>query len=282
MTPKDRLHNRYLVKFVDHKSNYCRVFLAPTKYKAAKKFEHFLAFFERQFDCRIHVLRTDGGGEYANVDLFCKRTGYAAYNLNRSPTSGNAKRASPIEVPIKQVPDLRDIVAFGSICSVYRDPGKNSLAQRAQVGVIIGRSDKIKGFRVFLQKESKVTITQHARNVETLSAEQNGQLQRALEYEDQIVEPAAAATSKESPVADDAASPTTRTGKKKSKSWTLAAHRKRGATKRAQAPAIRRSQLATTAWWLMCMSAILRTTVKHYAALSVKAKKSTCAKSSKL
>ena len=141
MTPKDRLHNRYLVNFVDHKSNYCRVFLAPTKDKAAKKFEHFLAFFERQFDCRIHVLRTDGGGEYANVDLFCKRTGvarqisearnqasngkaermhrtilnmarsmifasrlpltfwgdaveYAAYILNRSPTSANAKRAS--------------------------------------------------------------------------------------------------------------------------------------------------------------------------------------------
>uniref|UniRef100_A0AAV1VHI2 Integrase catalytic domain-containing protein n=1 Tax=Peronospora matthiolae TaxID=2874970 RepID=A0AAV1VHI2_9STRA len=74
MTPKDRLGNRYLVNFVDHKSNYCRVFLAPTKDKAAKKFEHFLAFFERQFKCRIHVLRTDGGAEYANVDLFCKST----------------------------------------------------------------------------------------------------------------------------------------------------------------------------------------------------------------
>uniref|UniRef100_A0AAV1UND8 Integrase catalytic domain-containing protein n=1 Tax=Peronospora matthiolae TaxID=2874970 RepID=A0AAV1UND8_9STRA len=145
--------------------------------KAAKKFEHFLAFFKRQFDCRIHVLRTDGGGDYANVDLYCKRTGvarqisearnqasngkaermhrtilnmarsmifasrlpltfwgdaveYAAYILNRSPTSANAKRASPIEVITKQEPNLRDIVAFGSICSVYRDPGKNSLAQR--------------------------------------------------------------------------------------------------------------------------------------------------------
>ena len=75
MTPKDRLGNRYLVNFIDHKSNYCRVFLAPTKDKAAKKFEHFLAFFERRFNCRIHVLRTDGGGGYANVDLFCKSTG---------------------------------------------------------------------------------------------------------------------------------------------------------------------------------------------------------------
>uniref|UniRef100_A0AAV1U680 Polyprotein n=1 Tax=Peronospora matthiolae TaxID=2874970 RepID=A0AAV1U680_9STRA len=220
MTPKDRLGNRYLVNFVDHKSNYCRVFLAPTKDKAAKKFEHFLAFFERQFECRIHVLRTDGGAEYANVDLFCKSTGvarqvskarnqasngkaermhrtvlnmarsmslasrlpvsfwgdeveYAAYIINRSPTSANAKRASPLEVLTKHAPDLRDIVAFGSVCSVYRDPRKNSLARRSQVGIIIGRSDETKGYRVFLQKENKVTVTQHVKDIETLSEAQN-------------------------------------------------------------------------------------------------------------
>ena len=75
MTPKDRLGNRYLVNFIDHKSNYCRVSLSPTKDKTAKKFEHFLGFFERRFNCRIYVLRTDGGGEYADVDMFCKSTG---------------------------------------------------------------------------------------------------------------------------------------------------------------------------------------------------------------
>lgn len=79
MNPKERLQNRYFVNFVDHKSNYCRVFLAPTAEKSTKKLEHFLDFFERQFDCQVHVLRTDGGGEYANVDLFCKRTGVARH-----------------------------------------------------------------------------------------------------------------------------------------------------------------------------------------------------------
>ena len=59
MTPKDRLENLYLVNFIDHKSNYCRVFLDPTKDKAAKKFKHCLAFFERRFNCQIHVLHTD-------------------------------------------------------------------------------------------------------------------------------------------------------------------------------------------------------------------------------
>ena len=62
MTPLDRQLNRYLVNFVDHKTNYCRMFLAKTKNAAAKQFEHFLVFFEKRFDCRVHVLRTDGGG----------------------------------------------------------------------------------------------------------------------------------------------------------------------------------------------------------------------------
>ncbi|GMF44886.1 unnamed protein product [Phytophthora fragariaefolia] len=75
MTPKARLGNRYMVNFVDFKSNYCRVFLARTKDAAAKLFEHFLVFFEREFNCKVHVLRTDSGREYEKVDLICKRTG---------------------------------------------------------------------------------------------------------------------------------------------------------------------------------------------------------------
>ncbi|GMF45513.1 unnamed protein product [Phytophthora fragariaefolia] len=44
MTPRDRLGNRYMVIFVDHKSNYCRVFMAKTKDAAAEQFEHFCPF----------------------------------------------------------------------------------------------------------------------------------------------------------------------------------------------------------------------------------------------
>ena len=69
MTPQNRLGNRYIVSFIDHKSNYCRVFLARTKDAAAKQFEAFLVHFERLFRFKVHVLRTDGGGKYANVDL---------------------------------------------------------------------------------------------------------------------------------------------------------------------------------------------------------------------
>ena len=53
-----------------------------------------------------------------------------------------------------------------------------------------------------------------------------------------MVEPAATATATTSQAAltaDEAQSPTIRSGKKKANSWTRAAHRTRGATKRAQA-----------------------------------------------
>ncbi|POM66265.1 Mitochondrial Carrier (MC) Family, partial [Phytophthora palmivora] len=91
MTPRDRLGNRYMINFVDHKSNYCRVFLAKTKDAAAKLFEHFLVFFEKRFDCRIHVLRTDSGGEYQNVDLFCKKTGVARQRSEANNQASNGK-----------------------------------------------------------------------------------------------------------------------------------------------------------------------------------------------
>uniref|UniRef100_A0AAV1U1K8 Uncharacterized protein n=1 Tax=Peronospora matthiolae TaxID=2874970 RepID=A0AAV1U1K8_9STRA len=57
MTPRDLLGNRYLDNFIDHRSNYCRVFLAKSKDVAALKFKHILVSFEREFHCRIHVLR---------------------------------------------------------------------------------------------------------------------------------------------------------------------------------------------------------------------------------
>uniref|UniRef100_A0AAV1UQN3 Integrase catalytic domain-containing protein n=1 Tax=Peronospora matthiolae TaxID=2874970 RepID=A0AAV1UQN3_9STRA len=232
-----------MVNFIDHYSNYCRVFLAPTKDKAAKKFEHFVAWFEKRFDCRIHVLRTDGGGEYMNVDLFCKAAGVerqksearnqasngkaermhrTVLNMARIPTSANARRASPLQMLTKQTPDLREIVAFGSICTVYRYPRKNSLKQRAQVGVIVGRSDETKGYRVFLKKDNVVVVTQHVKNIETISDEQNDRLQRVLDDADKD-ERAIAQAPKDAT--------------KRKKQWTRTAHGTRSASKRAQVSA---------------------------------------------
>ena len=85
-----------------------------------------------------------------------------------------------MEVLTMHAPELRDKVAFGSVCSIYRDPRKSSLAKRSQVGIIIVRSDETNVYRVFLQKKNKVTVTQHVKDIKTLSEAQNNQLQREL------------------------------------------------------------------------------------------------------
>ncbi|POM62933.1 hypothetical protein PHPALM_27859 [Phytophthora palmivora] len=83
ITPRDRLGNRCMVNFVDHKSNYCRVFLAKTK----KQFERFLVFLDKRFNYRIWV-------EYQNVDLFCKKAGVARRRseANNQVSNGKAER----------------------------------------------------------------------------------------------------------------------------------------------------------------------------------------------
>ncbi|KAG6572596.1 Integrase catalytic core protein [Phytophthora cinnamomi] len=231
MTPRDRHGNRYMINFVDHSSNYVRAFLAKNKVEATKKFEHFLVFFEKEHNCRIHVLRTDGGGEYMNVEEFCRATGvrrqvseannqasngkaermhrtilnmarcmlfasglplkfwgyavdYAAYVLNRSACSANTRRMSPIEVLTGKCPDMAGIVTFGSPCTVYRDPGKKAWQPRAEVGMIVGKNDETKGFKVYIPKDMVVVTTQHIENVETLDSKQNVQLQAQLKRED--------------------------------------------------------------------------------------------------
>uniref|UniRef100_A0AAV1VE14 Transposase n=1 Tax=Peronospora matthiolae TaxID=2874970 RepID=A0AAV1VE14_9STRA len=121
----------------------CSDLKGPTEDAAAKHFEAFLTHFKKQFDCRIHVYCTDGDGEYANVDLFFKRTGverqisearnrafvfacalllnfwgdavlYAVYALNRSPTRLNPKRVSPLKMLTGTALDLRQIIVYGS------------------------------------------------------------------------------------------------------------------------------------------------------------------------
>jgi hypothetical protein len=59
---------------------------------------------------------------------------------------------------------------------VYRKPGKNSLKKRSQLSLILGVSEEVKGFRVYLMDDKKVVNTQHVKYIETLSREQNSSL----------------------------------------------------------------------------------------------------------
>ncbi|DBA04711.1 TPA: hypothetical protein N0F65_012294 [Lagenidium giganteum] len=112
------------------------------------------------------------------------------------PTRTNPKRMSPIQMLTHQPPQLDDVVVFGSPCTVFNDPGKNSLRKRGVPGIIIGKSDQTKGFWVYLPKQQVVKITRHVRQVDTLDAAANQRLQRAPEDESEA-EPDALARDQE-------------------------------------------------------------------------------------
>ncbi|ETP21533.1 hypothetical protein F441_04969 [Phytophthora nicotianae CJ01A1] len=91
---------------------------------------------------------------------------------------------SPLEMLTGAVPNLSDVVTFGSSWTAYRNPGKKAWKPRAQVGMIVGKNDETKGYKVYLPKDRIVITTQHIKNVETLDNKQNEQLQAQLERED--------------------------------------------------------------------------------------------------
>ncbi|KAE8970085.1 hypothetical protein PR001_g27118 [Phytophthora rubi] len=183
MSPTDRLGNKYMTNSIDHRTSYCRVFLAKTKDATAQKIKHFMAFFGLQFNCRTHVLKTDSGDEYQTLDLLYKDTGIAqqASEQRNRVSNGKAERmhrtilnmvrsmefayglllnfwgdvagyATTYRVG-KKTHDLSDIVVFGSSCTVDRDVKNKSLGKRGKPGLIAGKSDGMKGHQVYIPEE---------------------------------------------------------------------------------------------------------------------------------
>ncbi|POM60031.1 mitochondrial protein, partial [Phytophthora palmivora] len=77
---------------------------------------------------------------------------------------------------------VTDIVAFGSPCTVYANP-KKTLDRRGTAGIIVGKNEETKGYKVIVVKDNVVVTTRHVGNIETLSSEANEQLQAVLERE---------------------------------------------------------------------------------------------------
>ncbi|KAG3111682.1 hypothetical protein PI124_g9080 [Phytophthora idaei] len=66
------------------------------------------------------------------------------------------------------MPDVSDIVVFESPCTVHVDAMNKALVERGKSGMIVGKSDEIKGYRVYVQRDKVVVVTQHVTNVVTL------------------------------------------------------------------------------------------------------------------
>ncbi|KAG2768054.1 hypothetical protein PC129_g23027 [Phytophthora cactorum] len=157
---------------------------------------------------------------------------YAAYILNWSPRSSNPGRALPLKILTEQTPSLGEIVVFGLLCTMYRDPQNRNFSHRAQQGTIVGIGVGTNGYRVYLPKDRKVVTLQRVKNIKTPDRTQNEQIQRLyleeddLEDEEEPVREQARSTEAgdigEAPVASDRAKNGKKRSKKskKKKAWT--------------------------------------------------------------
>ena len=78
-------------------------------------------------------------------------------------------------------PKLTDIVIFRSPCTAIRTPKHKALDRSGEEGIIIGKNDEVKGYRVLFTKERVLRTTQHVQNIKALSEEANEKLIRELD-----------------------------------------------------------------------------------------------------
>jgi hypothetical protein len=132
----------------------------------------------------------------------------------------------------KRTLDISDIVAFGSPCTVHHDAKNKSLGERGKPVMIVGKSDEMKWYRVYLPKDRVVVGTHHMRNVETLTVTQNEQLRRVhLQDSEEVNEEEANGDPQHAVAA------TKTEGNCRAKSlWTREKHQTRSATRKAASP----------------------------------------------
>lgn len=108
---------------------------------------------------------------------------YATYVLNSTPRRANSDRSLPMEIIMGPIPNMTDIVTFGSPRSTYQNPGIRTWTSGSQVGMIIDENDDTKDSKlVYRKRKRELVITTHQiRNVKTLNSVQNAQLQAQLE-----------------------------------------------------------------------------------------------------
>ncbi|KAG6617461.1 Integrase catalytic core protein [Phytophthora cinnamomi] len=126
----------------------------------------FLVFFEKRFDCRIHVLRTDSGGEYQNVDLFCKKTGVARQRSEANNQASNERASAKLCLGDENGDNVDESTSEGEDVAEGAD-GEG-------IGAASSRKKRKKRAKKSWQRERPVTrsVTQHTADNADESAQQ--------------------------------------------------------------------------------------------------------------
>jgi hypothetical protein len=72
-----------------------------------------------------------------------------------------------MEMMTGKQPKVSHILPFGANCTVYQHPERKTIARRADLGIILGVNDEVKGYNVWLPQQQKVIVT---REVQAVSA----------------------------------------------------------------------------------------------------------------
>ncbi|GMG17893.1 unnamed protein product [Phytophthora fragariaefolia] len=138
LTPRDRLGDRYLVNFVAHRSNYCRVFANKTKDEAARKFHDFLTFFEKRLSCMI-----DGGVDclYFKADSSgTTLVGTYVHDHLVTGTSTNRVNAFLADMQVLALKDLGPAMMLLGVSIEYEDKSGCSFGQKHAIEELLQKN----------------------------------------------------------------------------------------------------------------------------------------------
>lgn len=131
------------------------MFVAKKKNEAAKKFEDFLTEFEKRYETQVHVLRTDGGGEYRNVDLFCRENGVARQVTEVGNQAANGKAVRMHRTVLNMVrcmifgsdlpPSFWGDAAKYATYMLNQSPTKANEARNSPIEMLTGRKPRLHG-----------------------------------------------------------------------------------------------------------------------------------------
>ncbi|KAH9120540.1 hypothetical protein LEN26_011066, partial [Aphanomyces euteiches] len=107
----------------------------------------------------IRTMANDARTFMLGCDIPMSLWGYAfrhsSYTRNRVPCKGNENWESPLFKLTGKHPKVSHILPFDSNCTVHQAPKEKSLARRADLGVILGVNEEVKGYDVYLPQQNK-------------------------------------------------------------------------------------------------------------------------------
>ncbi|GAU44851.1 hypothetical protein TSUD_112250 [Trifolium subterraneum] len=161
--------NYYFLTFIDEFTRHVWIYMIEKKSEVFTKFKKFKLQVERESECSIKKLRTDGGGEYVSNEFakFCKEmpnrfwaeaAATSVYIINRCPTKKLLDK-TPYEAWTGAKPSVCHFKVFGSLCFRHvPEQLRRKLDDRSQAMVFLGYHST-GAYKLYSPTENKMIIS---------------------------------------------------------------------------------------------------------------------------